>query len=59
MICLFLAYVWKTGNALEEIEYGFPGARNSLFGKLWPIFVKVICPILILIVFITTLVGMF
>ena len=59
MICLFLAYVWKTGNALNEMEEGFEGAGNSLFGKIWPLFVKVICPILILIVFVYTVYNTF
>lgn len=54
VICLFLAYVWKTGNALGEIEHGFSGVAGSLFGKLWPWFVRLVCPILILIVFVVT-----
>ena len=55
VICLFLGYVWKTGNALDEIEEGYPGVHDSMFGKVWPIFVKYICPVLILIVFVITL----
>jgi NSS family neurotransmitter:Na+ symporter len=54
LICLFLAYVWKTGNAVAEMEKGYPGVGNSLFGKVWAIFVKFICPVLIGIVFITS-----
>ena len=54
MICLFLAYVWKTGNALLEMEDGYEGVSSSLFGKIWPIFVRFICPLLILAVFVFT-----
>lgn len=57
VICLFLAYVWTTRNALDEIEHGFDGVRDSWFGKVWPIFVGLICPVLIFIVFVTTILG--
>lgn len=56
MICLFLAYVWKTRNALDEI-YGTE-QPDTLFAKVWPIFVGIICPILIGLVLIVTLVNL-
>ena len=55
LICLFLAYVWKMGPAMEELESGFPGVRQSLFGKIWPLFMRFLCPLLIAIVFGSTL----
>ncbi|HKI45432.1 MAG TPA: sodium-dependent transporter, partial [Balneolales bacterium] len=54
LISLFLAYVWKTDNALMEIDNGYPNSKNSFFGKLWPIFIRYICPVLIGIVFFIT-----
>ncbi len=57
VICLFLAYVWKTRHALDEIEHGFAGVRASWFGKIWPIFVGIICPVLIFFVFVSTIYG--
>lgn len=47
MICLFLAYYWKTGKALEEMEQGYPGVKKSLFSKIWPAFVMFIAPLAI------------
>lgn len=58
LICLFLAYIWKTKNALLDMEEGYAGIQGSLFSKVWPIFVGFICPVLILIVFITTVINM-
>ena len=55
MICIFLAYVWKTRLALLEIEDGYPGVANSLFAKIWPVLIAVICPLLIILVLVTTL----
>ncbi len=57
MICLFLGYYWKTHNALREMRDGYPGVEESLFGKLWPLFMRYVCPVLIALVFITSLRG--
>ena len=54
MICLFLGYYWKTYNALEEMRDGYRDVHGGLFARVWPAFMKVICPILIAIVLITS-----
>lgn len=48
LICVFVGYVWKTENAINEMEYGFAGIKQTLFSKVWPIFIKYICPAAIL-----------
>lgn len=48
LICIFVGYVWTTNNALGEMENGYPGIRDGLFSKLWPVFIKYICPAAIL-----------
>lgn len=48
LICIFVGYFWKTEQALEEMEQGYPNIRTSLFSKAWPIFIKFICPAAIL-----------
>lgn len=48
LICLFVGYVWTTENAINEMEYGFAGIKQTLFSKVWPIFIKFICPAAIL-----------
>lgn len=48
LICIFVGYVWKTENAVNEMEYGFAGIKQTLFSKVWPIFIKYICPAAIL-----------
>ncbi|MEO1022052.1 MAG: sodium-dependent transporter, partial [Bacteroidota bacterium] len=44
LICLFVGLVWKTRSALDEMELGFEGIKDTLFAKLWPVFIWVICP---------------
>jgi NSS family neurotransmitter:Na+ symporter len=48
LMCIFVAFVWKTDSALDEMEHGFEGVKASLFAKVWPFFIKVICPAAIL-----------
>ncbi|MEX0721295.1 MAG: sodium-dependent transporter [Balneolaceae bacterium] len=48
LICIFVGYVWKTDQAINEMEYGFAGIKQTLFVKVWPIFIKYICPAAIL-----------
>ena len=48
LICIFVGYVWKTDSAVNEMEFGFAGIKQTLFIKIWPIFIKYICPAAIL-----------
>src|SRR5699024_10803954 len=48
LICLFLGYYWTTSNALADMQEGYPNVMNSLFARLWPLFIKVIAPLAIL-----------
>lgn len=48
LICIFVGYFWKTENAINEMEYGFAGIKQTLFVKIWPVFIKYICPAAIL-----------
>ncbi|MCH2448735.1 MAG: sodium-dependent transporter [Gracilimonas sp.] len=48
LISIFVGYVWTTENAINEMEYGFAGIKQTLFSKVWPIFIKFICPAAIL-----------
>jgi len=49
-IAVFVAHVWKTANALNEITAG--GARFRL-AKFWVLAIKYVCPLLILVVLIS------
>lgn len=48
LLCLFVGYVWKTDNAINEMEFGYAGIKQTLFAKVWPFFIKIVAPIAIL-----------
>jgi NSS family neurotransmitter:Na+ symporter len=48
LICVFIGYFWKTESAINEMEYGFAGIKQTIFVKIWPFFIKYVCPLAIL-----------
>jgi NSS family neurotransmitter:Na+ symporter len=46
LICIFVAWVWGSGNALEEIKIGADARTVSLLG-LWQFLIRYVCPVLI------------
>ncbi|HCA36342.1 MAG TPA: sodium-dependent transporter [Gammaproteobacteria bacterium] len=49
--CIFVAWIWQRNEILEEIKSGCPDAESGLFWKIWPLYVKFICPVAILVVY--------
>ena len=49
-ICLFVGWVMNRNTLLEELKQGNPEVANSFFMKIWPLFIRYVSPILILII---------
>lgn len=49
--CVFGGWIWNRNEILAEIKHGSPEVENSLFWKVWPVYIKFVCPIAILIVY--------
>lgn len=47
LICLFAGWVFYRNSLLQEIKQASSDKEHSLFWKLWPVYVKLICPALI------------
>ena len=50
LICLFAGWVFYRNSILNELKQGNTDIENSLFWKLWPLYVKLICPALIVVI---------
>ncbi len=50
-ICVFAAWIWSRDGVLAEIKHGSAEADQGLFWKIWPFYVKFICPLAILVVY--------
>ncbi|ELR67444.1 Sodium-dependent transporter [Photobacterium marinum] len=51
LFALLVGWVWKRDKVLEEIKQGYPELEQGLFWKIWPWYVRVVCPLLMLFVF--------
>ncbi|NKF50435.1 sodium-dependent transporter [Shewanella sp. WXL01] len=49
-IAIFLGWVWRRNSLIEAISAQDGVDTSSLFWKIWPIYVKYICPLLILVI---------
>ena len=51
LTCLFVGWIWHRNEILEELRQGSNDVENSLFWKIWPWYIKFICPAAIAMVF--------
>lgn len=51
-LCLFTGWVMNRNKLLTEIRAGYSGAEHGLFWKVWPGYIRFVCPVLITTMFI-------
>jgi len=51
LICVLAGWVWQRNGVLEELKKGNANAEHGWFWKIWPNYVRYVCPAAILIVF--------
>ena len=51
MLCLFAGWIFYRNSILEELKRGSPDVEQGLFWSIWPLYVKLFCPALILLTF--------
>ncbi|MEP4889578.1 MAG: sodium-dependent transporter [Aliiglaciecola sp.] len=56
-LCLFAGWVWRRDQILAELKQGNENAEHSLFWKVWPWYVKFVCPVVIFIMFYRSVIG--
>jgi len=49
--CIFSGWVFYRNRILQELKSGCPDVEQSLFWKIWPVYVRFFCPALILLTF--------
>ena len=57
LFCVFAGWVWQREKILAEIKQGLPEAEQTLFWKIWPTYIKYVCPVIISLIFWHTLVA--
>jgi NSS family neurotransmitter:Na+ symporter len=57
VFCIYAGWVWHRDTLLQELKKGYPQVSDSLFWKIWPWYVKFVCPLIILGIFAQMLLG--
>lgn len=57
MLCVFAGWIWHRNQVLSEIKAGFEQADQSLFWRIWPLYIRYVCPLAILAVFVQKVLG--
>jgi neurotransmitter:Na+ symporter, NSS family len=57
MLCFYAGWVWNRNSILQELRKGSPEVDSTLFWKIWPWYVKFVCPLIILAIFAQSLFG--
>jgi NSS family neurotransmitter:Na+ symporter len=57
VFCVFAGWIWHRDTLLQELRKGNPDVENSLFWKIWPWYVRIVCPVIILGIFLQSVFG--
>jgi len=49
---VFAGWIWNRNSILEELQQGNEGVEHSLFWKIWPFYVRFVCPVVIVAVYV-------
>lgn len=52
MLCVFAGWIWHRDSLLAELKTGFEQVDNTIFWKVWPGYVRYVCPAAILLLFV-------
>ena len=52
LCCIFVGWIWHRNSLLTEIKEGYEETESTLFWKIWPWYIKFVCPLAIAMVFI-------
>lgn len=55
LCCVFIGWIWHRDGMLKELKQGNDTVEHSLFWKIWPWYIKFVCPVFIGLVFVHSL----
>lgn len=51
MLCIFAGWIWHRNEILKELKSGDKLAEQGIFWRIWPWYVKFVCPLIIALMF--------
>ncbi len=57
IFCVYAGWIWHRNRVLKELRKGSEDVENTLFWKIWPWYVRLVCPMIIMGIFIQSIFG--
>jgi NSS family neurotransmitter:Na+ symporter len=57
MFCVYAGWIFNRNALLQELRKGNPEVEQGVFWKIWPWYVRLVCPLIILAIFAQTLLS--
>lgn len=51
MLCIYAGWIWHRDSLLSELRKNNPDASRGWFWRIWPLYVRVVCPLIIGVIF--------
>lgn len=55
VFCIYVGWIWHRDSVLNELKKGAPDIADGLFWKIWPWHLRLVCPAIILLIFVQSL----
>jgi NSS family neurotransmitter:Na+ symporter len=55
VFCIYVGWIWNRDTLLNELRKGSPEVAGTLFWKIWPWHLRLVCPAIILMIFLHSL----
>jgi len=55
LMCVFAGWIWHRSSVIDEIRKGMAEPERSLFWRIWPWYVAIVCPAVIIAIFVQQL----
>ncbi|MEO1079112.1 MAG: sodium-dependent transporter [Pseudomonadota bacterium] len=52
IFCIYVGWIWRRDSLLAELRKGAPEITDTLFWKIWPWHLRLVCPAIILLIFV-------
>ncbi len=52
MLCIYAGWIWSRNSLLNELRKNNPEASTGVFWRIWPLYVRIVCPIFIGVIFV-------
>jgi NSS family neurotransmitter:Na+ symporter len=55
--CIFAGWIWHRNKILKELRKGAENIEDSMFWKIWPWYIRIVCPVIIFGIFAQSIFG--